>query len=32
MCNMVSEQIDAIEKNASLLIAVLELYNKGGLF
>ena len=29
MCKMVSEQIDTIEKNASLLIEVLELYNKG---
>ncbi|WP_418202896.1 hypothetical protein [Anaerotignum faecicola] len=29
MCKMVSEQIDVIEKNASLLIEVLELYNKG---
>ena len=29
MCKMVSEKIDTIEKNASLLIEVLELYNKG---
>ena len=29
MCKIVSEQIDVIEKNASLLIEVLELYNKG---
>ena len=27
MCKMVSEKIDTIEKNASLLIEVLELYN-----
>lgn len=34
MCKMVSEQIDTIEKNASLLIEVLELYYiiRGGLF
>ncbi|MDO5403792.1 MAG: hypothetical protein Q4F11_10185, partial [Eubacteriales bacterium] len=29
MCRMVSEQIDSIEKNANLLVEVLELYNKG---
>lgn len=29
MCKMVSDQIEAIEKNSSLLIEVLELYNKG---
>lgn len=29
MCRMVSEQIEFIEKNANLLVEVLELYNKG---
>ena len=29
MCKMISEQIDTIEKDANLLIEVLELYNKG---
>lgn len=29
MCKMVSEQVEAIEKNSNLLIEVLELYNSG---